>query len=226
MSTLRIALAQINCTVGDLAGNAGRIAGFAAHARAAGAQLMLTPELALCGYPPEDLLLRPDFYRACARSVLRDLAARLEGIAVVVGHHEEYRGDATTPASLLRDGKVRRHLPQASPAQLRGVRRERYFAGHQPCVVEIERRALRHQHLRRRLGAGRAEAPAAMAGAELLLALNASPYHMNKQATRYEVLRERIAADRPAGAVCQPGRRPGRAGLRRRLLRARRQGRG
>jgi NAD+ synthetase len=193
MSTLRIALAQINCTVGDLAGNAGRIAGFAAHARAAGAQLMVTPELALCGYPPEDLLLRPDFYRAGAR-VLRDLAARLEGIAVVVGHPEEYRGDCYNAASLLRDGKVvatyRKHrLPNYEVFD-----EQRYFAaGYQPCVVEVN-----GVHCGINICAdvwepGAADA-ARGAGAELLLALNASPYHMNKQATRYEVLRERIAA--------------------------------
>jgi NAD+ synthetase len=101
---------------------------------------------------------------------------------------------------------------------------QRYFAaGYEPCVVEVKGVRLRHQHLRRRLGAGRGRCRP-QAGAELLLALNASPYHMNKQATRYEVLRERIA-DRHAGALRQPGRRPGRAGVRRRLLRPRRDGR-
>jgi predicted amidohydrolase len=62
---LRIAVAQFNATVGDLTGNVERIVECAAAARARGAQVLLTPELALCGYPPEDLLLRPDFYRAC-----------------------------------------------------------------------------------------------------------------------------------------------------------------
>ena len=61
MSSLKIAVAQINCTVGDIAGNARRILDAATQAHAAGADLLLTPELALCGYPPEDLLLRPDF---------------------------------------------------------------------------------------------------------------------------------------------------------------------
>ena len=105
MSSLRIALAQINSTVGDLAGNARRITEFADRARAAGAHLVVTPELALCGYPPEDLLLRPDFYRASART-LAELAARLSGIAVVVGHPEEHKGDYYNAASLLQDGRV------------------------------------------------------------------------------------------------------------------------
>ena len=61
---LKIAIAQINATVGDLTGNAARILDFAEQAKAQGADLLLTPELALCGYPPEDLLLREDFYVA------------------------------------------------------------------------------------------------------------------------------------------------------------------
>ena len=84
--TLKIAVAQINCTVGDLAGNAARILAAAAAAQRLGADLLLTPELALCGYPPEDLLLRPDFHRACARE-LTALAEELP-LPAVVGHPE------------------------------------------------------------------------------------------------------------------------------------------
>ncbi|MFZ2908890.1 MAG: NAD+ synthase, partial [Candidatus Desulfobacillus denitrificans] len=151
------------------------------------------PELALCGYPPEDLLLRPDFLRACART-LAELAARVEGIGVVVGHPEAYRGDCYNAASLLRDGRVvatyRKHrLPNYEVFD-----EQRYFAaGRQPCVIEIN-----GVHCGINICAdvwepGAADA-ARQAGAELLLVLNASPYHINKQATRYEVLRERTRA--------------------------------
>ena len=68
MKRLRIAIAQMNATVGDLAGNVDRILGFAVRARDGGADALLTPELALCGYPPEDLLMRPDFYPTRAPS--------------------------------------------------------------------------------------------------------------------------------------------------------------
>ncbi len=191
MKTLRLAIAQINSTVGDLQGNARKIAEFAVRARDAGAQLMVTPELALCGYPPEDLLLRPDFYRACART-LADLAARIEGIAVIVGHPEAHHGDYYNAASLLQGGQTvatyRKHrLPNYEVFD-----EQRYFsAGFEPCVVEVN-----GVHCGINICAdvwepGAAEA-ARSAGAELLLALNASPYHLNKQATRYEVLRERI----------------------------------
>ena len=193
MASIRIALAQINSTVGDLAGNADRIAECAGHARAAGAQLMVTPELALAGYPPEDLLLRPDFYRACARS-LAELARRIEGIAVVVGHPEEHRGDYFNAASLLRGGRVEATYRKHRLPNYEVFDEQRYFAaGFEPCVVEVN-----GVHCGINICAdvwepGAADA-ARQAGAELLLALNASPYHMNKQATRYEVLRERTRA--------------------------------
>ena len=82
---MRIAIGQINCTVGDLSGNARKILEFAERAKAQGADLLLTPELSLCGYPPEDLLLREDFRSACDRA-LAALAARVKGISIVVGH--------------------------------------------------------------------------------------------------------------------------------------------
>ena len=89
-----VALAQINSTVGDLAGNSARIVDAARRAAAAGADIVLTPELSLVGYPPEDLLLRASFY-AKSQSALRDLAAQLADLPdlrVVVGHHPQYLG--------------------------------------------------------------------------------------------------------------------------------------
>ena len=71
---------------------------------ARGAQVLLTPELALCGYPPEDLLLRPDFYRACQRA-LDDLIARVGDIAVIVGHPEEHQGERYNAATVIQNGR-------------------------------------------------------------------------------------------------------------------------
>jgi predicted amidohydrolase len=101
---LRIAVAQFNAVVGDLTGNVERIIACAAEAKARGAQVLLTPELALSGYPPEDLLLRPDFYRACQRA-LDDLASRVDGIALVVGHPEEFEGACYNAASVIENGR-------------------------------------------------------------------------------------------------------------------------
>lgn len=192
MEPLKIAVAQINCTVGDLSGNARRIADCAAQARAAGAHLVVTPELALCGYPPEDLLLRPDFFRACRRELLA-LAAGNPGVDILVGHPEEEAGKRFNAASLLRDGGVvatyRKHrLPNYEVFD-----EERYFdSGAKPCVVEVHGVRVGINICADVWEEGAADA-ARREGAELLLALNASPYHINKQSQRYEVLRDRIS---------------------------------
>src|SRR5512134_3720812 len=102
---MKIAIAQINLIVGDLGGNVGRIVEFAERARAGGARLMVTPELAVCGYPPEDLLLRDDFIDACERAV-GDLAARVAGITLVVGHPRAVDGKRYNSASVIQDGAV------------------------------------------------------------------------------------------------------------------------
>jgi predicted amidohydrolase len=101
---LRIAVAQFNATVGDLTGNVERIVECAAQAKARGAQVLLTPELALCGYPPEDLLLRPDFYRACQRA-LDELASRVAGIALIVGYPQEHEGRRYNAAAVIENGQ-------------------------------------------------------------------------------------------------------------------------
>src|ERR1700704_6134285 len=99
---MKIAIAQINCTVGDLTGNAARILDFVQRARAQSADVVVTPELALCGYPPEDLLLRDDFYRSCDHALLQ-LAGQIAGVTVVVGHPHQVAGKRYNAASVLQD---------------------------------------------------------------------------------------------------------------------------
>jgi len=189
---MKIAIAQINYAVGDIEGNAAKIADAASRASQGGASLLLTTELAISGYSPEDLLLRDDFYDACA-AALGALARDVQGITVVVGHPHRQDGKRYNAASILRDGKVattylKRKLPNYNVFD-----EERYFdSGTEPCVFE-------HEGLR--LGVNICadvwEEPAALAakqaGAQLLVVLNASPYHMNKQQSRYEVVRDRAA---------------------------------
>ncbi len=200
MACLKIALAQINCTVGDVAGNAAKILAAAEQARQLGADLLLTPELALAGYPPEDLLLRPDFYRACDLEISA-LAARLS-LPAVVGHPASYQGARYNAASLLRDGRVettyfKQRLPNSEVFD-----EERYFAtGDAPCVFELGDVCIGLAICEDIWLPGTVEATRA-AGAELLLTLNASPFHMNKQATRQAVLRERIAGTGMPALYC------------------------
>lgn len=191
MSSLKIAVAQINCTVGDLSGNARRILDAANRAAAAGADLMVTPELALCGYPPEDLLLRPDFYRSCARAV-EDLAAAVP-LPVVLGHPEERGGWRFNAASLLREGAVAATYRKQRLPNTEVFDEERYFdSGDAPGCFDIGGIRVGLAICEDVWQPGAAEAARA-AGAELLLTLNASPFHMHKLARRHEVLRQRVA---------------------------------
>ena len=189
---MKIAIAQINYVVGDIDGNVAKIADAATRARQGGASLLLTTELAISGYSPEDLLLRDDFYDACA-AALAVLARNTRDITLVVGHPHRIDKKYYNAASIIRDGRIvttylKRHLPNYTVFD-----EERYFdSGTEPCVFT-------HEGLR--LGVNICadvwEEPAALAakqaGAQLLLVLNASPYHMNKQQSRYEVVRDRAA---------------------------------
>ncbi|MDH4151841.1 MAG: NAD+ synthase, partial [Betaproteobacteria bacterium] len=102
---MKIAIAQLNVIVGDLAGNAEKIMAAAQRARADGASLLVTTELALCGYPPEDLLLRDSFFRACDEEFQR-LVSAVSGITLVLGHPHQIGIKRYNAASVIRDGKV------------------------------------------------------------------------------------------------------------------------
>jgi len=101
---MRLALCQMNATVGDIAGNAERIREGTRAAREAGADLVLFPELALTGYPPEDLLLKEHFL-ADAAAALRELATETHGVVAVVGFPERAE-DVFNAAAVLADGAV------------------------------------------------------------------------------------------------------------------------
>lgn len=188
---MKIAIAQINCIVGDLDGNAARILDNAQRARALGADVLLTPELSLTGYPPEDLLLRDGFYAACDRA-LYALARQVEGLSVVVGHPHMEHDRRYNAASVLRDGKVvltyhKQKLPNHSVFD-----EVRYFSpGTEPAIFEAGGVKF-GINICADIWEEGAAGCALDAGAEALLVLNASPYHMDKQVSRYEAVRERI----------------------------------
>ena len=189
---MKLAIAQINCVLGDLTGNAAKILQHAEQARQQGAQLLITPELSLCGYPPEDLLLRDGFYHACAQA-LADLAKKVSGIAAVVGHPHELNGKRYNAASLLRDGKVSQTYLKNLLPNYAVFDEKRYFDhGSEPCVFEIEniRFAL---NICADIWESDTARQAHDAGAQVLLVLNASPYTMYKRESRYRAIRERIA---------------------------------
>lgn len=193
--TLSICCAQRNFVVGDLSGNARKIIAAAADAHAAGARLLLTPELALCGYAAEDLYLRPAFIEACEQAVqqLAQASAQWPGLAIALGHplRDAADGRLYNAASVLRDGQVQAHYAKQLLPNYGVFDEQRHFApGHAPCVVEIE--GLRVGLLICEDAWQPAPARAAVqAGAQLLAVLNASPFHSGKQAEREQVLAER-----------------------------------
>lgn len=202
---LRIAVAQFNAVVGDLTGNVERIIECAVQARARGAQVLLTPELALCGYPAEDLLLRPDFYRACCRA-LDDLAARVEvaapGLVIVAGHPEESEGRCYNAATVIENGRKQAIYRKIRLPNYEVFDEQRYFeAGTDACVVTIAGIRCGINICADIWEAGAAEL-AREAGAELLLVLNASPCHLGKHHERVQVLSERITATGMAAIYC------------------------
>lgn len=189
---MKIAIAQMNCTVGDLTGNAGRIIDFAQRARAQAADVIVTPELALCGYPPEDLLLREDFYRSC-ETALSELAAKIEGITAVVGHPHAAGGRRYNAASVIQGGRIVATYHKHSLPNDTVFDEERYFdEDDQACVFEVKGVTV-GINICEDMWDTFAPGAARAAGAELLLVPNASPYHLRKQRTRYEVMRERVA---------------------------------
>ncbi|WP_025598980.1 NAD+ synthase [Burkholderia sp. WSM2230] len=215
----RIALAQINVTVGDFAGNVAKIVAAARDAHNAGAKLLVAPELALSGYPPEDLLLRPAFYTASA-AALADLAAQLKpfaGLHVIVGHPLRDRadaganganlghGNANAPiergvppvdtfnaASLLVDGRIAGSYRKQDLPNTEVFDEKRYFASDpQPFVFELDGVKYGVVICEDAWHASAAQMAKA-AGAQVLLIPNGSPFHLNKEAVRFDILRARI----------------------------------
>jgi NAD+ synthase/NAD+ synthase (glutamine-hydrolysing) len=186
---MQIAIAQLDQVIGDLAGNARAMLGAIQSATALGAALVVTPELSLCGYPPEDLVLRPAFNDACERE-LAALAAAVRGTAALVGFPERHQGARYNALAVLRDGRVaavyrKHHLPNYTVFD-----EDRYFVpGTEPCVFDVEGV---------RVGAIICEdvwypgpaAQAKAAGAQILVVPNGSPYHTHQQ----ELRRVQVAA--------------------------------
>lgn len=190
---LRIALAQFDFPVGAVTENAERIIALVTEARDEyGADLVLFPELAISGYPPEDLLLRPGFLADCERALQR-VAAATQGIVAVVGWPQSAGAVVYNAASVLRDGAVadtyrKRELPNYAVFDER-----RYFGidpDGGPCVFELAGVPV-GLVICEDLWFPEPLADTARAGAELLVVPNASPYERGKHAQRDALLAER-----------------------------------
>lgn len=201
---LKLCVAQLNLVVGDMAGNAQKIIDAARTAYAQGARLVVTPELSICSYPAEDLLLRPAFIAACddaVKTVARELAG-LKGLHVVVGHPvgHDVRSKSVqvqrryNAASVLSQGRVIETYAKRELPNYQVFDEYRYFTrGQGTCVFRVED-----------INVGLVicedawfEEPAALAkvaGAELLVVPNASPFHVGKGGERVARMAERAVA--------------------------------
>ena len=187
---LKIALAQQDFPVGDMAGNLARAQQSISAARANGSDLILFPEMAISGYPPEDLLLRPGFMHKC-HAVMDQLVDSVHGIDVVIGHPWQTGSERFNALSWIRDGEVLgRYFKQLLP-NYAVFDEHRYFsAGTQSLVVRLNGCSVGVMICEDAWVPG----PASMAkseGAQLLLLANASPFRGNKLEERVEMFRLR-----------------------------------
>ncbi|MBC3885038.1 NAD+ synthase [Undibacterium griseum] len=194
--TIKVAIAQMNCTVGDLTGNAAQIVDYVRRAAAGNADIVVTPELSLTGYPPEDLLLRPGF---CLQSqdVLQALAGQLRefpDLYVLVGHPLAQDGMLFNAVSVLMNGQIigtyrKRHLPNDAVFDER-----RYFSpASDVCVFTVKGICFGINICE---DTWFADAPAAArnTGAQVLLVPNASPFYMDKLHRRQQVMRANVTS--------------------------------
>src|SRR5262245_2765335 len=187
---MRLALAQMNTVVGDVDGNAERIADRVIEARASGADLVLFPELAVTGYPPEDLLLRPAFVRAARRSV-EAIAADTRGITALVGA-PHLEADLYNACYVLADGEIRtvyrkRFLPNYGVFD-----EDRYFAPARDLILlRFDDVFVGPTICEDIWQPGPPATDLALAGAQLVANISASPFHVGKDREREEMLRVR-----------------------------------
>jgi NAD+ synthase (glutamine-hydrolysing) len=187
---LSVALAQIDPTVGDIRGNAAKIAEYIGRAREAGASLVVFPELALTGYPPEDLLLKTHFLDA-AGAALEELASHARGVVALVGFPER-ADDVYNSAAVLADGRVAAVYRKIYLPNYGVFDEQRYFqAGDQPALLELNGVKLGLTICEDIWEPGPPASTEALAGAEVIVNLSASPYHAGKGMERERMLVQR-----------------------------------
>ncbi len=188
---LKISLAQINLLVGDISGNYERVLSAVHFARdEQQADIVIFPELTLTGYPPEDLLLRPELL-VRVDAALHQLREQCHGIDVVVGYPRCRDGKLYNTAGVIRDSELLAEYDKALLPNYSVFDEKRYFAsGTNPCVVTVKGVKVGITICEDIWHRQPAEAAAA-AGAEVLLNLNASPYHTGKAPEREQLLQKR-----------------------------------
>ncbi len=198
---MRLALCQINATVGDIAGNAELIRTGIGRAREEGAELVLFPELALTGYPPEDLLLKEHFLADAARA-LSDLAAEAHDLIAVVGFPERAE-DVYNAAAVLAHGAVHSIYRKVYLPNYGVFDEQRYFqAGQVGAVLDIGSERVGLTVCEDIWEPGPPASEESLAGATLILNISASPYHAGKGAERERMFAQRARENLVCVAFC------------------------
>jgi NAD+ synthase (glutamine-hydrolysing) len=187
---MRLALAQIDTVVGDLDGNRERILARLSEAREAGADVVLFPELAVTSYPPEDLLLRPGFVRAAARS-LEQIAEQTTGLVALVGA-PHFDGDLYNACAVCVDGEVKAMYRKRFLPNYGVFDEERYFAsGRDLVLIRLGEALIGVTICEDMWQPGPPATDLALAGAQLLVNVSASPFHVGKDREREEMFAAR-----------------------------------
>jgi NAD+ synthase (glutamine-hydrolysing) len=200
-ASLRIALAQIDTTVGDIAGNVAKVQEHIARARHQGAELVVFPELAVTGYPPEDLLLKEHFL-SDARAAVERLAAETKDIVALVGFPERAE-DVYNAAAVLAEGEVRGIYRKTYLPNYGVFDEERYFqSGARGAMIEVGDVAVGLTICEDIWEPGPPLSDEALAGATVIVNLSASPYYASKGEERENMLVQRARDSLAAVVFC------------------------
>jgi NAD+ synthase (glutamine-hydrolysing) len=198
---LRVSLAQINAVVGDIDGNAERIRDLTARARDDGASLVLFPELALSGYPPEDLLLKTYFVDRVGEA-LEELARETRDIVALVGFPER-DDDVYNSLAVLADGHVAAVYRKIFLPNYGVFDEQRYFqAGTEPALIELDGTAIGLTICEDLWQPGPPTTTEALSGAQVIANISASPYHAGRPAEREQMLAQRARDNLCAVIYC------------------------
>lgn len=203
MNTIRVALAQINSTVGDLAGNTTLVLDYIARARTAGADLVAFPELALTGYPPEDLLLKPHFVRENREALDRIIAAAGD-LVVIVGFVDTDGSDIYNAAAVIAGGKLVNTYHKSFLPNYGVFDEERYFQRGTTCPVFVLGDARIGLNICEDIWypGGPTKMQALAGDAHLIINISSSPYHAGKIEDRERMLCTRAEDNAVALAYC------------------------
>jgi NAD+ synthase (glutamine-hydrolysing) len=198
---LELALCQMNPTVGDIAGNEAKIAERLQAARAAGARLVLFPELAVTGYPPEDLLLKEHFL-ADAREAVDRIAAQTDGLVALVGFPERAE-DVFNACAVLAEGRVQGIYRKVFLPNYGVFDEQRYFqSGTGGALIEVAGVRVGLTICEDIWEPGPPATEEAYAGATLIVNISASPYHAGKGLEREQMLSQRARDSLATVAFC------------------------